>query len=334
MRRDPKTHRPAAQIRARTALQRSHAAALLHRQHEHRARVLRGHRRVRDRSRASASWTRLRLRANRTGRVLAFFNEENTERVKRQKQAPIFVVIGNPPYNAGQIDENDNNKNRKYRAHRRAMCRPRTPLIRRPPSSNKLSDPYVKAIRWATDRIGQVGIVAFVTNNGFHRPIRVRRDAQESSGRLRRHLRARPGGQRAEEPEAVGTTTHNVFGIQVGGRIDQSLVRDGSARRKQVPPSISCTPTDWRRRTKYSLPRGQSTVSQHGVESNPAGRNTLACERHRRRIFDTFMPLVRARQADRQGRAVATSQYSLGVRLTMSQVTTSRVRRPANGENS
>ena len=40
--------------------------------------------------------------------------EENTERVKRQKEAPIFVVIGNPPYNAGQVNENDNNKNRKY----------------------------------------------------------------------------------------------------------------------------------------------------------------------------------------------------------------------------
>jgi predicted helicase len=43
-----------------------------------------------------------------------FFNPENTERVKRQKAAPIFVVIGNPPYNANQVNENDNNKNRTY----------------------------------------------------------------------------------------------------------------------------------------------------------------------------------------------------------------------------
>jgi type I restriction-modification system DNA methylase subunit len=43
-----------------------------------------------------------------------FFNPENTERVKRQKAAQIFVVLGNPPYNAWQQDENDNNKNRKY----------------------------------------------------------------------------------------------------------------------------------------------------------------------------------------------------------------------------
>jgi predicted helicase len=43
-----------------------------------------------------------------------FFVEENTERVQREKAAQIMVVIGNPPYNVGQRNENDNNKNRKY----------------------------------------------------------------------------------------------------------------------------------------------------------------------------------------------------------------------------
>src|SRR5262249_2760038 len=47
-------------------------------------------------------------------RVMSFMTEANTERVHWQKKAPITVVIGNPPYNVGQIDENDNNKNRKY----------------------------------------------------------------------------------------------------------------------------------------------------------------------------------------------------------------------------
>ncbi|GER88640.1 hypothetical protein KDW_28020 [Dictyobacter vulcani] len=46
--------------------------------------------------------------------ALEMFVEENTERVKRQKDANIMVVIGNPPYNVGQKNENDNNKNRKY----------------------------------------------------------------------------------------------------------------------------------------------------------------------------------------------------------------------------
>ena len=52
--------------------------------------------------------------AETTQHEFGFMSAENTERVKRQKKAPIFVIIGNPPYNAWQANENDNNKNRKY----------------------------------------------------------------------------------------------------------------------------------------------------------------------------------------------------------------------------
>ena len=47
-------------------------------------------------------------------RQLPLFVPENTMRLENQKKTPMFVVIGNPPYNAGQVNENDNNKNRKY----------------------------------------------------------------------------------------------------------------------------------------------------------------------------------------------------------------------------
>ena len=94
------------------------------------------------------------------------FTRENTERVKRQKAADMFVVIGNPPYNMGQINENDNNKNRKYKAMddrvAETYVKDSEATLR-----NKLYDPYVKAIRWASDRVGDEGVVAFVTNNGF-----------------------------------------------------------------------------------------------------------------------------------------------------------------------
>ena len=95
-----------------------------------------------------------------------FFVKENTARVERQQSSPIFVIIGNPPYNAGQVNENDNNKNRKYEEIDKRVSKTygkasRATLLR------KLNDPYIKAIRWATDRIGGEGIVAFVTNNSF-----------------------------------------------------------------------------------------------------------------------------------------------------------------------
>jgi predicted helicase len=97
---------------------------------------------------------------------LAFMAEENTARVKRQKKTPIFVVIANPPYNVGQLNENDNNKNRKYptldQRVNQTYARSSDAM-----NKNSLSDAYVKAIRWATDRVGADGVVAFVSNNSF-----------------------------------------------------------------------------------------------------------------------------------------------------------------------
>ncbi len=98
---------------------------------------------------------------------LALFVEENTERIQREKDADIMVVIGNPPYNVGQVNENDNNKNRKYpiidQRIRETYARASTAT-----NKNALSDAYVKFFRWATDRLqGRDGIVCFVSNNGF-----------------------------------------------------------------------------------------------------------------------------------------------------------------------
>ena len=94
------------------------------------------------------------------------FAQENTLRVERQEETSMFVVIGNPPYNVGQVDEHDNNKNRKYKAMDDRVRKTYTEDSKAT-LKNKLSDPYVKAIRWASDRIGDEGVVAFVTNNSF-----------------------------------------------------------------------------------------------------------------------------------------------------------------------
>jgi len=75
------------------------------------------------------------------------------------------VVIGNPPYNAHQVNENDNNKNRKYLIDNeisKTYAKDSTAT-----NNTALSDVYVKAIYWASKRIGNEGIVAFVTNNSF-----------------------------------------------------------------------------------------------------------------------------------------------------------------------
>ena len=92
--------------------------------------------------------------------------EENTKRVARQKKAPIFVIIGNPPYNAKQVDENDNNRNRKYATIDEEVA---DTYVRDSKATLRVSlgDPYIKALRWSSNRLGQNGILALVTNNGF-----------------------------------------------------------------------------------------------------------------------------------------------------------------------
>ena len=95
------------------------------------------------------------------------FSEGNTRRVTNQVSAPINVVIGNPPYNVGQTDENDNNKNREYplldRKIRNTYSKDSKAQLK-----SKIKDAYVRFWRWATDRLqGRNGIVCYVTNNGF-----------------------------------------------------------------------------------------------------------------------------------------------------------------------
>ncbi len=99
-------------------------------------------------------------------RQYPLFAPENAQRVESQRETPMFVIIGNPPYNVGQVNENDNNKNRKYPAMDKRV-RETYAADSKATLKTKLSDPYVKAIRWASDRIGEDGVVAFVTNNSF-----------------------------------------------------------------------------------------------------------------------------------------------------------------------
>jgi len=91
---------------------------------------------------------------------------DNSARRKRQKALDIRVIIGNPPYSVGQGDANANNQNLAY-PH--LDDRIRTTYAARSSATNKnaLYDSYVRAIRWASDRIGDSGIIGFVTNAGF-----------------------------------------------------------------------------------------------------------------------------------------------------------------------
>ena len=91
---------------------------------------------------------------------------ENNEKAERQLAQPIRVIVGNPPYSAQQKSEMDNNKNQEYptldaRIRSSYAEKSNAKLVK------NLYDSYIRAIRWASDRIKERGIVAFVTNGSF-----------------------------------------------------------------------------------------------------------------------------------------------------------------------
>lgn len=90
----------------------------------------------------------------------------NNERAKTEKDSAITVIVMNPPYSAGQNSANDNNQNLAYpRLDERIAAT--YAAHSSGTSKTKLYDSYFRALRWASDRIGERGVIAFVSNSSF-----------------------------------------------------------------------------------------------------------------------------------------------------------------------
>ncbi len=239
------------------------------------------------------------------------FTQENTARVERQKAADMFVVIGNPPYNVGQVNENDNNKNRKYKAMD-TLLRETYSQDSKATNKNALSDPYVKAILWASKRIGKEGVVAFVTNNSFL-------DGTAFDG-MRKHL--------AQDFDAIyildlggnarkglKVSDANVFGIRVGVSINLFV------KKKENPsasPHIFYYRTDelWNRKQKFDFLNESQHAGEIAWQSiQPDSRQTWLTEGLHAE-FDTFIPMGTKEGKAAKGEAVNVifKTYSSGVK--------------------
>ena len=151
----------------------------------------------------------------KTERSLGGLAAENMERIRRQNERKISVVIGNPPWNANQMNENENNKNREYPAVDARIKA--TYIAESGARKTKLYDMYARFIRWASDRIGENGVLAFVTNSSFI-------DAKSFDG-FRKivarefnelHILDLRGGIRSKTKNEVVRQGGNVFNVQVG----------------------------------------------------------------------------------------------------------------------
>lgn len=138
---------------------------------------------------------------------------ENLKRIKKQNKRKISVIIGNPPYNANQMNENDNNKNREYPEIDKRIKN--TYIKESTAQKTKLYDMYSRFLRWASDRIDENGMIAFITNrsyidsrtfDGFRKTVAKEFDdiyIVDTQSDVRKNPR-------------IAGTTHNVFGIQTG----------------------------------------------------------------------------------------------------------------------
>lgn len=148
---------------------------------------------------------------------------ENLARVKRQNEEDISVIIGNPPYNANQRNESDNNKNREYPGVDKRI---KSTYIRQSSAQKtKQYDMYKRFIRWASDRLGENGVLAFITNRSWL-------DSRQDDGFRKAAFREFSeiyavdlGGDIRKNPGAG-----NVFGIMTGVAIGLFVRRKGAKK--------------------------------------------------------------------------------------------------------
>ncbi len=228
------------------------------------------------------------------------FAPENTERVKKQKATEFFVVLGNPPYNAGQANENDNNKNRKYKTVD-GWVRESYAKDSKASSVSKLNDPYVKAIKWAANRIEGEGIVAFVTNNCFLDSI--------SFDGMRKHLEQDfskiyvldLGGNIRKNPGK----TSNVFDIKVGVSINFFV------KSKTQEHEIYYAKIDDNLNKDEKLSVLQNTVDWQQIVPN---ENYVWLTEGLHAEFDDFIPLgTKEAKKSKNSKGVIFKTYGLGV---------------------
>ena len=242
---------------------------------------------------------------------MSLFTADNTARVEKQKETDMFVIIGNPPYNVGQVNENDNNKNRKYKTMDQRIAetyaRDSKATLR-----TALYDPYIKAIRWGLDRIGEEGVVAFVTNNSFLSGL--------AFDGMRKHL--------ADDCDAIylidlggnarkglKVSNANVFGIRVGVSINLFVKKKGNL--SEVPRIFYYRIDElWDKKQKFDFLNEYQHIGGVTWESiQPDARHTWITEGLHTE-FETFIPMgsKEAKREKDEAIGVIFKTYSNGVK--------------------
>ena len=92
---------------------------------------------------------------------------DNSELRDSVRALPLKVIIGNPPYSVGQESQNDDNQNASYPVLEQRIAETYVEQAGKISSKKSLYDSYIKAFRWASDRLDDQGVIAFVSNAGW-----------------------------------------------------------------------------------------------------------------------------------------------------------------------
>ncbi|WP_082823207.1 DEAD/DEAH box helicase [Acetobacter oryzifermentans] len=238
--------------------------------------------------------------------------EDNNKRIRKQKKLDIRVIMGNPPYSVGQKSGNDNNQNVAYPALDDRIAET---YVKRSTAMLKTSlyDSYIRAIRWASDRIGDCGVIGFVTNAGFL-------DANTANG-LRQclaeefssihvfHLR---GGVRGKSGDLAKREGGNIFNIMVAPAIS-IMVKNSDA--KEQGRILFHDIGDYLNR-EQKLKRIQELASVNGLTD--AGLwQTITPDEHGdwlRQRDDSFGKFIAIGNKEKDAGTVLFSAYSSGVK--------------------
>ncbi|OIQ77079.1 N-6 DNA methylase [mine drainage metagenome] len=261
-----------------------------------------------------------------TADLFGSVSEENVARIKRQNARRISVIIGNPPYNANQANENDNNKNREYPQIDARIKQ--TYIAASTAQKTKLYDMYARFFRWASDRLDANGVLAFVTNRSFI-------DSRTFDGFCKTVAREFAeiyvvdlGGDVRANPKLSGTK-HNMFGIQTGVAISFMVKKhtSASAPSAAVRERAGVRVSDRQARVYYARrPEMETAEEKLAFLGNTALRNIAFDEARPDKAgnwinlthndFDALLPLAsketKAAKTAAQERAVF-KLFSLGV---------------------
>lgn len=255
------------------------------------------------------------LYEEKSGGKLSGFFPKNIKRLEDQQKAPITVIIGNPPYSVGQKSANDNAQNQSYENLDKAVA---DSYVAHGTATNKnaLYDTYIKAFRWASDRLGKNGgVIGFVTNSswldsnstdGFRYCLE-----QEFSSiyvfNLRGNARTQGEQRRKESGNVFGEGSRTPVAITI-------LVKNPNAANKKAEIHYHDIGDYLSREEKLKIVKDFATVTNPNFKTE-----TITPDEHndwlnlRDNSFENFIPLCSEKKFDEAAKSVFNT-YSCGVK--------------------